>query len=150
MTHLPFDDKGNTELVAKDESHSREKSAPKRSIRDAWRYAFSMKKFDDEYNENDMNLIDRVASEIVKRQMAVPALLFLESIKPIAFLGSQALIFIRPFVIAATYGKSSNYERFALLMEKREGVEKFIEAIEKLENRRHEEIRSKKQRAIKK
>ena len=143
MPDLLSEDKENVEPGTIDESGKKE-STQKKCRREAWRHAFSMNTEADEYNEDDMKLIERVANEIVKRQMAVPALLFLESIKPITFLGSQALIFLRPFVVAATYGKSSNYERFALLMEKREGVERFIEAIENLENKRMDDIRAKK------
>ena len=63
--------------------------------------------------------------------MTVPAIFFLESSKPLAFLGGQLLIFLEPFV--QTLFNFRQYQRFALLMEDRENWEKLIRKIEDLE-----------------
>jgi len=55
------------------------------------------KKLDDMTNEE---LLDAVAKRVVGMRLAVPAVFFLESTKPLSFLGSQLLIFLQPFVQA--------------------------------------------------
>jgi hypothetical protein len=145
MPHPLFEDKENVELGAQAESPQKADPQEKKGFWSSWRHAFASTRNEGEYTENDILMIEKVAAAVVNRQMAVPALLFLESIKPVAFLGSQVLIFLRPFIITAVYGQSSNYERFALLMERREGVEKLIEEIEKQENQRNSNIRSEKE-----
>jgi len=60
--------------------------------------------------------------------MTVPAIFFLESVKPLSFLGSQALHFFEPMVRA--FFNVQDYERFALLMERRENLEALLVRIE--------------------
>lgn len=141
---LPFyEDKDSIERPKDTEEVKPPDKLKRKGFREALNHAFSMKVADDEFNPDDMALIDRVAGEIVKRRMATPALLFLESIRPISFLASQAMYMLRPFIIAATLGNPASYERFVLLMEKSEGMEKFILSIEKQEDARVKELRSK-------
>jgi hypothetical protein len=131
-----YEDKDKVERSA-DEEKAQEAGKPRRKgFLATWRHAFSMKVAEDEFNADDMALIERVANEIVKRRMTTPALLFLESVKPLSFFASQAMYVFRPFIIAAMLGNPDGYERFALLMEKSEGMEKLIQSIETLENRK--------------
>jgi len=60
--------------------------------------------------------------------MTVPAIFFLESMKPLSFVGSQAMHFFEPFVNA--FFPVRDYERFALLMERRENLELLLVKIE--------------------
>ncbi len=48
----------------------------------------------------DEALIAAVAGRVVRMGLAVPAVFFLESTKPLSFVGSQALVFFEPFVKA--------------------------------------------------
>jgi len=142
---LPFfEDKDKIERGTDEEKKRQSERPPKKGFRAIWQHAFSMKVADDEFNPDDIALIERIAGEIVKRRMATPALLFLESIKPLSFFASQAMHMLRPFIVAATVGNPASYERFVLLMEKSEGMEKLIDSIETLENNRVKELRSKK------
>lgn len=61
-------------------------------------------------------------------RMTVPAILFLESTKPLSFLGSQALYFFEPFIRA--FFTVPEYERFARLLERRETMEALLVKIE--------------------
>lgn len=79
----------------------------------------------------DDELLDRVAREITSRGMAVPAILFLESSKPLSFVGSQFLLFMEPFV--KTFFTTTLYDRFAALMEDRDQYEALIRKIERQE-----------------
>lgn len=84
--------------------------------------------------EADAALLDAIAGRIVRMGLAVPAVFFLESSKPLSFIGSQALVFFEPFVKAFLDLKS--YDRFAALMEDRANVEKLIRRIEEREDDR--------------
>jgi hypothetical protein len=85
-------------------------------------------------------LFSRLAAWVVERRMAAPAILFLESHRPLSFLGSQAMIMASPLVsffepfIKGMLGKNFTYEdyrRFAELMESRENLELLVVAIER-------------------
>ena len=88
----------------------------------------------------DQELLDRLAGWIVERRMAAPAIIFLESHRPMSFVGSQFMIasspivqFLEPF-IRSMFGEGYEhplYERFAGLMEKRENLERLIITIER-------------------
>jgi hypothetical protein len=70
--------------------------------------------------------------------MTVPAIFFLESVKPLSFVGSQALHFFEPMVNA--FFQVRDYERFAILMERRENLEVLLVKIEARDDAaRHEE-----------
>ena len=84
-----------------------------------------------EVTPEDEQLIRKVAERMVRMRMSVPAIFFLESSKPLAFVGSQLLIFIEPFV--QTLFNFAQYQRFALLMEDRENWERLVRKIEDLE-----------------
>ncbi|MGD8627712.1 MAG: hypothetical protein PVH52_01390 [bacterium] len=81
--------------------------------------------------DKDQALIDAVAEKLVKKHLTVPAIFFLESSKPLAFLGGQLLIFLEPFV--QTLFNFEQYQRFAILMEDRDSWEKLVRKIEDLE-----------------
>ena len=76
----------------------------------------------------DEALLDRLAELTVRHRMTVPAIFFLESVKPLSFVGSQALHFFEPMVHA--FFNVREYERFALLMERRENFEALLVKIE--------------------
>jgi hypothetical protein len=82
----------------------------------------------------DEALLRAVAGRIVRMGLAVPAIFFLESSKPLSFVGSQALVFFEPFVKAFLNLKS--YDRFANLMEDRANVERLIRLVEEVEEDR--------------
>jgi hypothetical protein len=95
----------------------------------------------------DERLLDRLAEFAVARRMTVPAILFLESVKPLSFLGSQALYFFEPMVRALF--TVPEYERFAALMERRENIEVLLVKIEEKDEkaRRAERERKAQERA---
>ena len=73
-------------------------------------------------------LLEKVATWIVRRGLTAPAILFLETGKPLNFLGSQLLIGLSPFIQAIF--KGDEYQKFALIIEKDANVELLIELIE--------------------
>jgi hypothetical protein len=99
--------------------------------------------------ERAKELLARIANQVVKRKLTVPAIMFIESVKPLSFVGSQALIFMQPIVQAFLNRKE--YDEFAVLMEDRENVELLLQEIERQEaewqaKERAEKIEAKKLR----
>jgi hypothetical protein len=93
-------------------------------------------------SKSDEAILDIVATRITRMGLGVPAIFFLESSKPLSFLGSQVLVFFEPFV--KTFFEVKNYERFCQLVEDRENVEKLIQKIEDCEEKLKEEKREEK------
>lgn len=81
------------------------------------------------FGPEDQALFDRIADRIARRRLTVPAVFFLESSKPLSFVGSQALVFFEPFLRSVVSVPA--YERFVALMEERENVERLIQSIER-------------------
>ncbi len=84
--------------------------------------------------DSDEALLRAVADRIVRMGLAVPAVFFLESTKPLSFVGSQALVFLEPFVKAFLNLRS--YDRFTALLEDRANVERLIRKVEEVEDER--------------
>ena len=76
-------------------------------------------------------LLDRIAGVIVERGLSAPAIIFLESTKPLNMIGCQALNFLEPLLQSLFSIKQ--YNEFIQLMEKRSNIEDLICKIEQLE-----------------
>ena len=76
----------------------------------------------------DEALLDRLATRVVELHMEVPAILALESAKPVNVIASQALIFFEP-MIQSLFG-FTDYRRFTALVERRDVMESLIRRIE--------------------
>ncbi len=81
-----------------------------------------------EGTEDYSDLMEKISKEIVQRQLTVPAIIFLESIKPLSFLGNQMLIFANPVISLVV--QSGNYYKFIRMIENRENIEKLTIMIE--------------------
>lgn len=73
-------------------------------------------------------VLDKVAQKVIKWQMTVPAILFLESVKPLNFIGAQAMVFFEPIIQSLFSIK--DYDIFRQAMERRENVENLLQKIE--------------------
>jgi hypothetical protein len=73
-------------------------------------------------------LLAKIAKAIVEREMTVPAIMLIESVKPLSFLGNQLLIFLNPIVSLVI--SSKDYYTFVRMIEDRDNVEKLLVAIE--------------------
>jgi hypothetical protein len=76
----------------------------------------------------DIALLERAADAVVQRGMATPAVLFLESVGPMNFLGSQALHFLTP--ILDVVFPQRDVERIACLLERRDTLTRLAALIE--------------------
>lgn len=93
-----------------------------------FRHAFTVRPESQPLAMEDVELMERVADVIVKRGMAAPATVFLESMGPMNFLGSQALHFFTPIIECAFNVKE--VEQVARLLERRETIPRLIAIIE--------------------
>jgi len=75
----------------------------------------------------DEKLVAKIASMIERRQLSAPAIMVLEMGRPLNFVASQFLVFLRPFATMLLNPKE--YERFVAILEHREGIEVLIRAI---------------------
>ena len=78
--------------------------------------------------EDENRVLDKVAERVVRWKMTVPAILFLESVKPLNYIGSQTLVFFEPIVQSVFNFK--DYDSFRRAMERRENVERLMQKIE--------------------
>lgn len=76
----------------------------------------------------ELELMDRVAKKVTEWSMTVPAIVTLESVKPLNFIGSQAMVFFEPIV--QTIFNIRDYDTFRQALEKRETIEILIRKIE--------------------
>ncbi len=69
----------------------------------------------------------RLAQFVARRQLLTPALMLLESGRPLNFIGSQVLAFLAPF--ATLIFSRDEYEVLVRLLERRQGLDVLIEAL---------------------
>lgn len=93
----------------------------------------------------EQELIEKIAKKVVDRRLSVPAVLFMEVLKPVSFFGAQTLNFFGP-IIESLLKPENRYYDFTSFLEKRENVEKIMQRIEELENERPEEPKRKKRK----
>ena len=74
--------------------------------------------------------LKKLALSIVERGLETPAILFLESIRPLHFLGAQTLFAAQPF--AELFVDSQSYREVTLALEKRHTLSVLIDYIENL------------------
>jgi len=73
-------------------------------------------------------VLEKLAKKVVEWHMAVPAILFLESVKPLNYIGAQAMIFFEPIIQSVFTFK--DYDDLRRAMERRENVENLLQKIE--------------------
>lgn len=99
-----------------------------RDLRRGLRHAFSTHSDSQPLSMDDVALMERIADVLVRRGMSAPATMFLDSMGPMNFLGSQALHFLTPIIDCAFNAKE--VEQVARLLERRETISQLIAVIE--------------------
>ena len=101
------------------------------SIRQEFKHAFSIGTpcEDKTLSEKELALILKLIAVIKKRKLTVPATLFLECTQPLNYIGSQMMVFFRPFL--TFFFTPAEYDLFQGILEKREGIKRIIEELEK-------------------
>lgn len=99
-----------------------------RQLCNGLRHAFATESTAAALGRDDAEFMDRIADVLVRRGMETPATMFLESMGPMNFLGSQALHMLSPIIECAFDGK--DIERLARLLERRDTLSRLIALIE--------------------
>jgi len=82
-------------------------------------------------DSDEQALMDKVAHKVVDKGWTVPAIMFLESVKPLNFIGSQVMVFFEPIV--QTVFSFNDYTTFRTALEKRESIEILLLKIEEFD-----------------
>ena len=97
-------------------------------VRAGLSHAFPSRSEAETFTSEDLALLQRVADAVVQRRMAAPAVVFLESLGPMSFLGSQALHFFAPIIELAL--SAHEVLQVATLLERRDTTARLIALIE--------------------
>ena len=97
------------------------------SIRQGLRHAFSTGTSQENttLNEKELALITKLIAVVQKRRLTIHA-----SMQPLNYIGSQAMAFFRPFL--TFFFTPAEYDLFQGILEKRDGIKKIIEELEKV------------------
>ena len=75
-------------------------------------------------NKKEEAVVEKVCNEIVKRHVTLPAIVMLETFRPLNYLGSQVMHFFHPIISSIL--TIDGYSDFTTLLEKRESVDYII------------------------
>jgi hypothetical protein len=85
-------------------------------------------------------LLNKIAQKVIDYRLSPVAIIFLESSKPLSFLGNQFMIFMQPFYRALFSYRE--YEEIAAMLDDRKNIEALICEIERLEEKRDDDKRT--------
>jgi hypothetical protein len=86
--------------------------------------------------DDDRALLERLARRVVELRLETPALLTLETARPLSVLAGQAMLFFEPF--AQALFRLPDYRRLAALVERREAMEALAAMIERAADEREQ------------
>ena len=92
------------------------------------RHAFATVPDTSALTAEDLAFIERIADALIKRRMGAPAVMCLESMGPMSFLGNQALHALTPIIESVFDAK--DMQRLARLLERRDTISRLIAVIE--------------------
>ena len=78
---------------------------------------------------DDLAMLDELADAIIRRRLGTPALFFLESMRPLGFVGSQMMVFLRP-IVALVWADPKRWDQVARMLEVRGSIELLAQRIE--------------------
>lgn len=84
--------------------------------------------------EIEDDLAERIAQRVVDMGMGMISVVFLESLKPLSFIGSSILVFGRP--VMSVFFDGTAYDRFIAFMEDRNNIDRLVDRIEQLQDER--------------
>jgi hypothetical protein len=87
-------------------------------------------------SERQKQIIDKLADWVVRRKLTLPAVMTLESLTPLNYLGSQTMVFFQPF--ATVFLNPADYKEFQQMLEHRDSIHFVIQAIETREQTREQ------------
>ena len=79
--------------------------------------------------DEERRMLDELAAGISRRRMIAPALFFVESVKPLAFVSSQVMHFFRP-IVQTIWTNPMTYDRLVSVLERRGSLELLLRRLE--------------------
>ncbi len=98
--------------------------------------------------ERAVELVEKYARYIAERKLGAAAIMSIESLKPLNFIGSQLLYAISPF--AEIFFNPKEYQEMAALLENKEYIDLLLKRIDELDDELHREEREHKRLISKK
>lgn len=89
------------------------------------------KEFEANLTQHQADLLEKLAVKLVQLRMTTPAILFLESVRPMNYVGSQIMVFLAPLV--RTFFGLPEWDELRKILEHRESVGYFLDLIEEKE-----------------
>tara|TARA_Y100000758_G_scaffold215886_1_gene155211 strand:- start:408 stop:740 length:333 start_codon:yes stop_codon:yes gene_type:complete len=102
-------------------------------LRATFAYAFAVDSGVD-FTDQERAIVERLSRIVVRRRLAAPALMALESARPLSFIGSQFLAFFGPLLNMA-FSKSET-DLLIRLLERRHSLDLVIDTINRQEDER--------------
>jgi len=87
--------------------------------------------FEETLTPRQIELMEKLATRVVQMRMSTPAILFLESVRPLNYVGSQVMVFFAP-VVRGFFGLPE-WDEMRLVLERRESIGWFLDKIEEKE-----------------
>lgn len=81
--------------------------------------------------DRQQEIVEKLVRWVVRRRLTLPAIMSLESITPMNFLSSQALVFFQPFISA--FLDTAAYQEFQEMLEHRPSIQYMIQVLESRE-----------------
>ena len=99
--------------------------------------------------EDEEELIMKIAQNIHKYGLDMAAILMIESVKPISYIGTQmGRLFISPFLPVLGENIGISGEKFLRVFEKRDNMERLIKAVEELSREEEEQKKAEKAKKL--
>ncbi len=88
--------------------------------------------FAESLTDEQIQVAGKLTGWIVAHRMTTPAILFLESVRPLNFVGSQVMVFFQP-VVQIIFNRPE-WDEFRKILENRESISYLLDLIEEKEN----------------
>lgn len=92
--------------------------------------------------EKRIELLERIAQEVVERNLTAPAVFVLEVARPLTFIGSQTMVFLEPIIQSIFNWRNYTYVR--KLLEDRKNLDELLLRIEDYDEKFWGEIKERK------
>ncbi len=85
----------------------------------------------DDLTEEELAVLEKLAARINRYGMTLPAIVLLESARPLGLVAGQVMVFFRPFISA--FFNTAEYDLLASMLEHPNTIEILLSRIEALE-----------------
>lgn len=106
--------------------------------------------FEETLTDDDRKLLIKLADKIVRLRMTMPAILFLESVRPMNYVGSQVMVFFTPLI--RVFFELPEWDQLRQILERRQSVAHFLDLLDDYESKylTEEQKRKAERKALKK